>query len=287
MAARSRNFCFTLNNYSEDVYQSLLRTECKYIVIGKEVGASGTPHLQGYVSFKDPRTLNTLKKLDASAHWEICKGLPSQNRAYCIKEGNFEEVGTLPIDPTCKGKMEQVAWAEALLAVQENRLEDIRPDILCRSLKQIEYAAERIKASKRSLETFTGEMRHEWYYGKSGTGKSRKAREENPGAYIKDPETKWWHGYAGEEVAIIDDFDKFQIKMGGYIKRWSDRYAFTAESKGGQIMIPPLKIIITSQYRPEQIWDDPETLDAIKRRFKLTHFDAGMERQTFMEANGW
>ena len=66
--SRTRNFCFTLNNYTEDVYQALLAVECKYVCIGKEIAPeTATPHLQGFIVFKNARTLASLKKLDARA----------------------------------------------------------------------------------------------------------------------------------------------------------------------------------------------------------------------------
>lgn len=271
--ARSRNFCFTLNNYTEDVYQSLLRTECKYIVIGKEIAASGTHHLQGYVSFKDTRTLTALKKLDKSAHWEICKGLPSQNRAYCIKDGKFEERGQLPIDPKDKGKMEQDAWAAALLAVQEDRLEDIRPDILCRNLKQVEYAAKRIKATKRKFVDMSSDVVNEWIWGPTGTGKSHTAREENPGCFSKLTFCKWFDGYDYEDVILIEDVDQSAADHGGEYKIWLDRYVFPVEIKGTACSIRPKKVVITSNYHPADIWTNPAQLDAIVRRLVIRKMD--------------
>lgn len=78
-------------------------------------------------------------------------------------------------------------------------------------------------------------------------------------------------GYNGEEVVIIDDFDKFQVKQGGDMKRWLDRYPFQAQFKGGMEKIRPRRVIVTSQYTPEEIWDDHKTVDAIKRRVKMVH----------------
>ena len=41
--SKSRNFCFTLNNYTEEEENILITADCKYLVMGKEVGESGTP----------------------------------------------------------------------------------------------------------------------------------------------------------------------------------------------------------------------------------------------------
>lgn len=44
---KCRNYCFTLNNYKEEDIEKLLKSDVKYITFQKEVGDSGTPHLQG------------------------------------------------------------------------------------------------------------------------------------------------------------------------------------------------------------------------------------------------
>lgn len=47
--ARYSRFCFTLNNWTQEEYEDLTSRQVKWMVIGKEVGDNGTPHLQGCV----------------------------------------------------------------------------------------------------------------------------------------------------------------------------------------------------------------------------------------------
>lgn len=116
--------------------------------------------------------------------------------------------------------------------------------------------------------TIQGEMEHEWIYGEAGCGKSTAAREENPDAYIKDL-TKWWDNYENQDVAIIDDVDKYDVKFARFLKLWCDRFPFQAEMKGKQKLIRPRKIVITSQYHPHEIWEDQQTREAMDRRLNI------------------
>lgn len=86
---RSRGWCFTLNNYTEEEYENIksnLHSNTIKYIIGKEVGENGTPHLQGYCYYKEGKTFKYMKTINERIHWERARGNPSQNYEYCSKQ---------------------------------------------------------------------------------------------------------------------------------------------------------------------------------------------------------
>jgi len=110
-----------------------------------------------------------------------------------------------------------------------------------------------------------------WFVGKPGTGKSLGARARWPGLYNK-PLNKWWTEYVGQETILLDDFGKEHSCLGAHLKHWADHYPFTAESKGGGMVIRPRRVIVTSNYSVADIWECQSMREAIYRRFKLVTF---------------
>lgn len=96
---RVRRWCFTYNNYTEDFWHNChIVFNCDKYIIGQEVGCHGTPHLQGYLEFKNGIRLSTLKKIDSKIHFEQAKGNREQNIKYCSKENNYKTNFDMPID---------------------------------------------------------------------------------------------------------------------------------------------------------------------------------------------
>lgn len=116
------------------------------------------------------------------------------------------------------------------------------------------------------------ELEHEWWYGPSGTGKSKRAWEEFPGHYQKEL-NKWWCSYAGEDVVVIEEWSPKNECTASALKIWADRYPFTGQIKGGSMTkIRPRKIIVTSNYSIEQCFPNAEDQGPLKRRFKQVYF---------------
>lgn len=89
---RSRRWVGTLNNYSESELASTalqVAAACKYAIVAKERGETGTPHLQAAFILKSAKTLAAMKKCFGERwHFEVMMGTPDQAIKYCEKEGS-------------------------------------------------------------------------------------------------------------------------------------------------------------------------------------------------------
>ena len=117
-----------------------------------------------------------------------------------------------------------------------------------------------------------GDLQHEWWVGPSGTGKSRLLWELYPKHFAKAL-SKWWDGYRHQEVVAIEEWSPKNDLTASALKKWADRYPFPGEIKGGCLQgLRPKKIIVLSNYTPEQCFLNQEDLGPILRRFTVIKF---------------
>lgn len=91
----AKHWCFTLNNYSQDDELRLqaLGPPVVHAVIGREVGESGTPHLQGYLCLSERKRMAFVKRLiGGNPHVEVARNVQA-SITYCEKDGDFFVVG--------------------------------------------------------------------------------------------------------------------------------------------------------------------------------------------------
>lgn len=269
--SKSRNWVFTLNNPTpgDDLEIELLKEHVKYFVYGRERGELGTPHYQGYVQFPHPVSRRRVSSLLSRAHIEVAKGNAQQNREYCTKDGDYEEYGEAPQPRSTVDKKQQ--WKTIIKLAEDGELETIKedyPHVYFLHHKKI------LDLRRRGSGILDGDLENEWWVGPTGTGKSRRLWSLYPDHYAKSL-NKWWDGYEDEEIVAIEEMNPEAGKwLGSFLKIWADRYPFSPEVKGSHMKkIRPKKIIVLSNYTPEEVFTSDQDLLPIKRRFKIVHFN--------------
>lgn len=269
--SKARNYCFTINNYTDADEEALKSwvTDllAAYVVYGKEVGESGTPHLQGYAEFNKQFRLTELKKLHATAHWEERKGTREQAVNYCKKDGEVIEHGVPKRGSLLGGsKGEKNKILPYMDLIKKGDIKSIAEDANCSLsvLKHVMTAAPLFETPRdRSIP-----MKVNWYYGPTGTGKTRKAYYEAErlgmgDVYIKASNNKWFDGYDGERVVIFDDLRSNWFEY-SFLLKLLDRYPTRVECKGGSRQWKAEVIYVTSPFKPEEMYSTMQERDLDK-----------------------
>ncbi len=273
-AAKSKHWCLTLNNPTEAdlvIRPGEPGSPFTYLILAREKGEDGTPHLQGYCVFINRVRLTQAKKIWPRAHLEMKRGTPLEAMEYCKKDGDWDEWGKIPKGP---GEREKADWQTYYEMAKDGDLEDIP------AVYRIRYyhAFKRIRQDNPPEPEDLKTKLNYWVLAPSQHGKSTYARKRwgpKSNLFDKAP-NKWFTGYKGEDNILLDDFGPKQCRyLGWYMKRWADLFSFPMETKGGGTQIRPKHIIVTSQYTIEQCFEDEFERIAIENRFtviKLPHW---------------
>lgn len=235
----------------------LLNFNTKYWIYGKEVGESGTPHIQGYIEFFTNQRLSAVRKLIPRAHWEKRVGTSKQARAYCTKDNDWVEQGEMS-DPT-PGSRNDINKVKSMIKDGKG-MKDIIED--SSSYQAVRYA-EKMLTHCENKRNWKPEVT--WLYGPTGSGKTRQAMENTLDPWISGKNLKWWEGYDAHSDVIIDDFRKDFCTFHELL-RILDRYPYTVEVKGGSRQLLAKRIFITSCYPPESVYDTREDIKQLLRR---------------------
>lgn len=292
-------WCFTINNVDDclpqtgeipvtwfsDQLETYLelperKSVYRYVCYQLEVGeTTGRRHCQGYLYLQSARRLSFVKQFLGAfglhcnygqllqPHVERSRGSPQQNRDYCSKPdtaipNSFREIGTLPRQGQ-RSDLSEIAEAIA----EGVTTSDLAAQFPCEFIKY----SRGIQALKTALSSkprcSTVEPTVYWWFGPTGTGKSRLAFETYPDAYIKMPTNKWWDGYEAQTEVILDDYRPSMCPFHELL-RLLDRYPMKVEYKGGSTELQATTFVITTCERPELLWNGKtdEMIDQLIRR---------------------
>lgn len=174
--------------------------KCKYIKGQCEVGEGGFRHWQVLLVFSTQVRLPQCKLYAGErAHVEPTRSPAAEDYVWKEQsrvEGSQFELGVQPFR-----RNDPVDWGRIREAAKDGRVDDIPDQVFVQNYQSIK----RIEKDYMSAE---GMERKIWFfYGVSGAGKSRRAwQEAGDDAYPKDPNSKFWDGYRGQENVVIDEF---------------------------------------------------------------------------------
>ena len=268
---KARAYQLTLNEVEkyEGVINYLKSLKYRYIVSAKEKAPStGHEHIHIYIQFKSPRELSIKKCL--GAHIEKCRGTPKQNQDYIKKDGDIiDELGELASnEDTQFPKIEQVK------KMAKNEREQL--PIQYYNIVQKINAEEDKKIKGDNY--YKGNIEVYWYWGESGSGKTRRAVKEIGDAEFNEVkyDGNFWHGVQEDcEIALYDDFRDSHMKPTELIN-FIDYNRHVMNVKGSTVRNNYKKIYITTLQNPEEIYKNvpEETKRQWLRRIKeIVHFE--------------
>lgn len=228
-------------------------------------GTTGYLHWQVLVMFSRKRRLGFVRETFGDrGHYEYARSEAA--RAYVWKDdtaviGTRFELGDIPVTRDADG------WNQIRQYAKSGDFESIPADIYVRCYGQLKSIA------KDNLGPVGMQRRVYCFFGRTGTGKSRRAWDEaGIDAYPKDPMSKFWDGYRNQSKVVIDEF-RGGISI-SHVLRWFDRYPVIVEAKHGAVVLLADTIWITSNVSP-RLWYpdlDEETVEALLRRLEITEF---------------
>lgn len=271
---KARHTLWVLNNWTEidlEKCRDYAEISARYMCWSQEVGEKEkTPHLQGYVAWDSPHSLEKFKKdLGGKLHYGDehgnTNGTAWANRQYCLgqvkKKGftdnpTFEEYGEIP------KQGERTDWAHAVRDLQAgtdiSSVVEHQPQLLpcVRALERFQMI--RLKPLHRPVNVIV-------ITGRSGWGKTRWAYDNYPDLYSK-PSGPWWDGYTGQKTILLDDYYG-DIPYDQFL-RVLDRYPINLPIKGGFVYGQYTTVIITSNHTPS-LWYVQGYTDALNRRISI------------------
>lgn len=225
--------------------------------------STGTTHYHILICCQErcrTRNLDIIEINDIKPHVERVNNNLRRIINYIKKEGEFAEFNA----DQCPVKKEQESKEEKRMIMLRGKLEEeyikgtLGPvDVIrARKIRQIFAMERKPDPYKKKLVL--------WFKGDTGEGKTRSAVElaerYNLDWWMSSESLKWFDGFEGQQVAIIDEFRKTMLSEWSFLLRLLDGYSLFVQVKGGFTRWNPQIVVITTPASPEECfsWVDKD-----------------------------
>lgn len=263
---------------------------------------TGMRHLQCFVYFKSATSFERVREFlrhptrGRVAHIEYARASAGKNRSYCSKQDSRDpapgsgpfEFGKVPLD---NGKRRDFNEACELArdGVALTEIARTYPTVFVRYNKGLQALSNCTTVDRTEYPMVI------WYFGPTGSGKSRLATQKSlevsrisisepnavgRAAYFKPCATKWWDGYANQRTIVFDDFRPGTYSLDDVL-RICDRYPLEVERKGSSFKLNASCIIFTSNKPPNELFTDYWNSN------RLPHEDLNQLFRRIAEGNGF
>lgn len=269
------SWAFTINNPTEQdlCYINALANISTRLFVSHETGKQGTPHYQGYVTFRGGKRFKAVKDLLPRAYLGKARKNYKANRSYVFKEGS-----DVIVDLNNSNQGERTDLDDAREVIKSsgyhNALKRCAEECgttyvkYARGLRDYRQQIYQGDQTPREFQPIII-----WVYGPAGSGKTRMPNDMYPSDQrytVRDP--KWWSGYRNQPVAILDELrsDKYDYDT---LLKLTDRYPYDVQIKGGEVTFNSKVIWVTGPQDPDYTYmgktNDHNTIKQLQRRITL------------------
>ena len=263
---KSRKWFLTINNYNDKEWDKALKEimNTNYGICCKEIGAQGTPHIHIWLHYKNARAFTSIQKKFKRANIQEGKGR-DQDQVYLKKDNVYEEYGEME----SQGKRNDIIVIKDIINKGGEMNEIIKKASNFQTLRTGELLLKYLEKPRpvEPIEVI-------WYYGKSGTGKTKKIFDTEVNIF-RPTSYKWWEGYDNHKVVLVDDWRPTWCNFVNLLKL-TDIYPFRVQTKGGSRQVKYNKIYFTSHLSPKDYFSellDSDYLQLERRITRLVCFD--------------
>lgn len=283
-SGRSRNVCFTVNNY-DGLLDPATWPGCTYCIYSEEISDTGTPHLQGYAEFAGAKTWVSLHENPGleGARFASRVGKQSEAIRYCLpsKKGVDGVVDPSHLagpyiygEPKKQGERTDLAGV-AELCIAGASLEAVAlhdPSAFMRYPSGISKFHAMMQRPRRPDEGTAC-----WVlYGSGGVGKTttalRLAEYIGNGRVFMLSNRKgsglYWDNYKQGDIVVIDEFNGSRM-LPTEFNRLIDKGPCPIPTHGGSIQFNSPLVIITTNVSPRQWWPNVSFQKSLRRRIGI------------------